>query len=62
GDLVIIKDERFPPSKWKLGRLIDCHLGHDGMVRVVTVKTADGTYSRPIVKICRLPIESTAEN
>ncbi|CAG7724968.1 unnamed protein product [Allacma fusca] len=58
GNLVIIKDERLPPSKWKLGRIVECHPGGDGKVRVVTVKTAEGTYSRPIVKICLLPIET----
>ncbi|CAG7716463.1 unnamed protein product [Allacma fusca] len=29
GELIIIKDERVPPSKWKLGRIIQCHPGDD---------------------------------
>lgn len=55
GDLVLIKDERFPPSKWPLARIIDVHPGLDGLVRVVTVKTATTTLKRPIVKLCLLP-------
>jgi len=59
--LVIIKDERLPPLKWKLGRVIALHPGADGLVRVVTLKTADGEIQRPIVKICLLPIDSDNE-
>lgn len=33
GALVLVKDERFPPSKWALGRIIDVHPGDDGLVR-----------------------------
>ncbi len=63
GQLVIVKDERLPPLKWKLGRVLLVHPGADGQVRVATVKTADGEYKRPIVKLCLLPIsdnESTS--
>ncbi|GBP61986.1 hypothetical protein EVAR_40994_1 [Eumeta japonica] len=38
--IVLIMDERYPPSKWPLGRIIKVHPGKDGHVRVVTVKTA----------------------
>lgn len=55
GALVLLKDERFPPSKWLLARIIDVHPGADGIVRVVTVKTAASTLKRPIVKLCMLP-------
>lgn len=46
GDMVIIKDERMPPSKWNLGRIIECHPGNDGLVRVATIKYQGGTTKR----------------
>jgi len=54
GDLVLVKDENLPPAKWKLGRVSVAHPGADGLVRVVTIKTADGEFKRPVVKLCLL--------
>jgi len=59
GDLVVVKDDRFGPSKWPLARIIAVHPGADGHVRTVTLKTQDGEKDRPIVKICLLPVETT---
>lgn len=56
GSLVFITDERYPPSKWPLGRIIKTHPGKDGHVRVVTVKAATGTFERPITKLRLLPV------
>jgi len=56
GAMVLVIDERFPPAKWPLGRIIDIHPGEDGQVRVVTVRTQLTTLKRPIVKLCLLPI------
>lgn len=56
GDLVLVKDEKLPPSNWMLGRIVDTHPGKDNLVRAVTVKTKDNIMKRPIVKICVLPI------
>lgn len=58
GSLVLIKDERFPPSKWPLARITHVHPGVDGLIRVVTVRTATSTFKRPIVKLCLLPVEN----
>lgn len=55
GTLVVIKDDVTPPLRWRLGRVIEVHPGHDGVIRIATVHTANGTYRRPIVKLCRLP-------
>ena len=55
GELVIIRDEQLPPTKWKLGRIVDTHTGTDGLVRVVSIKTKDGISMRPSVKVCPLP-------
>lgn len=54
--MVIIKEDRLPPLKWKLGRVVKVHPGQDGNVRVATVKTQDGEIKRPIVKLSVLPI------
>ncbi|CAG7824828.1 unnamed protein product [Allacma fusca] len=59
GDLVLVKDERLPPLKWKLARILQGHPGPDGVTRVYTLKTADGVLKRPLVKLCQLPIESS---
>jgi len=58
GDLVIIKQENTAPTKWNLARVINTHPGKDGVVRVVSLRTANGTkLDRPTVKLCRLPLE-----
>ncbi|XP_029163322.1 uncharacterized protein LOC114934776 [Nylanderia fulva] len=56
GDMVLVVDERYPPSKWPLGRIVDTHPGKDGLTRVVTVKTQTTMLKRPVVKLCPLPI------
>lgn len=58
GSLVLVKDERYPPSKWALGRVIDVHPGQDNLVRVVTVRTQHSVYKRPIVKLVLLPVST----
>lgn len=54
-DLVLVKDENLPPLKWLLGRVVQIHPGNDGLIRVVTVKTQNGTIKRAFSKICPLP-------
>ncbi|CAG4928687.1 unnamed protein product [Colias eurytheme] len=56
GDIVIIKDDNLPPGKWALGRVVELHPGSDGYVRVVTLKTKNGFMKRPVIKLCRLPV------
>lgn len=56
GDVVLIKRDNLPPLKWIMGRVIETHPGSDGLVRVCSVKTANGIYKRPIVKLSPLPI------
>ncbi|XP_055855978.1 uncharacterized protein LOC129919155 [Episyrphus balteatus] len=55
GGLVLVKDERLPPSQWLLARITETHPGADELVRVVTLKTKTGIMKRPIAKICYLP-------
>jgi len=61
-DVVIIKEDNAPPTKWKLGVIINVHPGKDGIVRVATVRTATGNeMRRPVVKLCRLPVQGEEE-
>ncbi|XP_055613091.1 uncharacterized protein LOC129759623 [Uranotaenia lowii] len=62
GQLVIIKEDNLPPSRWKMGRIEQVHPGADGVVRVVTLKTASGPSTRPVEKLCFLPAASQPED
>lgn len=55
-DLVLIKEDNTPPLQWVRGRVLEVHAGKDNIVRVATIKTANGIYKRPIVKLCLLPM------
>ncbi|EZA62955.1 hypothetical protein X777_11971 [Ooceraea biroi] len=55
--MVLLRNPLLPPCKWELGRVIRCHPGEDGLVRVVTVKTATSEFKRPLGKLCLLPVE-----
>lgn len=57
GQLVVVKDDLLPPHEWRLGRITQIYDGVDGLVRVADIKTHSGTITRPIVKLCVLPIE-----
>lgn len=57
GNLVLIKEERLPPLKWKLGRVLQVYPGSDDIVRTVLLKAAEGEITRPIHKLCLLPVD-----
>lgn len=61
GDLVIIRDDRLPPSNWQLARVKHAHPGEDGCVRVVTLKYQGGETKRAVNRVCRLPIDQNYE-
>lgn len=54
GDIVLLQEDGLVPCTWPLGRITSVHPGKDGIVRVVTVRTATGTYKRPITKVAPL--------
>ena len=56
-DLVMIKDETLPATKWALGRVVEKHPGTDGLTRVVSIKTAKNVLKRAITKVAPMPIE-----
>lgn len=54
GILAILKEDNIPPLRWKLARVQEVLLGRDDLVRSVIMKTAEGVFKRPIVKIALL--------
>jgi hypothetical protein len=55
GQVVLLKDDKTPPLRWPTAIIDDVHPGVDGKIRVVTVKTADGSFKRPRTRICSSP-------
>lgn len=56
GDVVLVKEENLPPSRWLLGRVEQKHPGLDNFTRVVTLKCNGSLIKRPTSKLCVLPI------
>ena len=54
GDIVVLKEDNMVACQWPIARVIDTNVGTDDLVRVVTVKTTNGTYKRPITKVALL--------
>ena len=54
GDIVVLQDDNLVPTRWPLARVIKDYVGNDKLVRVVTVKTTNGIYKRPIHKMALL--------
>ncbi|XP_076764827.1 uncharacterized protein LOC143431770 [Xylocopa sonorina] len=48
GTIVLLREDNVPPMQWILGRVLKAHLGSDGVVRVVTVKTATSVFDRSV--------------
>lgn len=55
GDLVLLKSNLSRPLQWPRGRIEAVHPGTDNVVRVVTVRTHNGLFKRPVNKICPFP-------
>ena len=54
--MVVLTDERSPPSKWPLVRVTQLHPGTDKLTRVVMLKTATTQLTRSIAKLAILPV------
>lgn len=61
GMLVVIKEDNIPCMQWPLARIQQLHPGNDGVVRSVTLKTANGLLKRTVKKIGILPINCETE-
>ena len=57
-DFVLIKEDLLPATEWRLGRVKNVIYCTDQRVRIAEVLTSNGLIKRPILKLCKLPIES----
>lgn len=55
GLLVLVKEDGLPSLKWRIGRITRLFPGSDGIVRNVILKTASGSYQRPVSKLSVIP-------
>lgn len=55
GKVVIIKDDNTHPMFWPLAVVTDIFPGRDNIIRAVKVKTSNGSYIRPVTRLCPLP-------
>lgn len=62
GRLCLIRSDNTPPTRWSLARVIAVHPGTDGIVRVVTLRTASTMLKRSVTKLVPLPVCSSGEN
>ncbi|XP_055634052.1 uncharacterized protein LOC129774355 [Toxorhynchites rutilus septentrionalis] len=63
GRIVIIKEDNVPSAKWPLGKITKLHPGKDGVVRVVTLRTASAKeVVRAVSKIALLPVLSQSSS
>ena len=56
-DVVLITDDGVPPLQWRIGRVMQLKLGHDGLARVALVRTSRGQFTRPVSRLRRLPVK-----
>lgn len=56
GQIVLVKEDDLPPSRWMLARILKKHPGTDNITRVVTLRTQSSVIKRPTSKLCILPI------
>lgn len=54
GDLVLIKDQRLPPGRWPMGRIMKKYPGKDQLTRTYDLRTSSGVLQRSITKLCPL--------
>lgn len=61
GQIVLLMEENTPPAQWNMGRVVKVFPGADKLVRCADIVKIEGkkkiVISRPIHKLCLLPIE-----
>ncbi|XP_055522570.1 uncharacterized protein LOC129716754 [Wyeomyia smithii] len=57
GDFMLLVDDNEKPKQWPMGRIVGTFPGTDGHVRVVDVKTANGTTRRDVRRLRRIPLD-----
>ena len=53
-DLVLVVEDNLPRGRWNIGQVVKTFPGNDGLIRTVEVQTKQGTFKRPVVKLCLL--------
>jgi len=51
GDLIILREDNTPSLYWSLGRVTELYLGQDGIVRIISVRTANGNYKHAVKSV-----------
>lgn len=57
GSVVVVKDNNAHPLCWPLGIVEEVYRGKDDIIRTLKVRTASGSYIRPVVRVCPLPLQ-----
>jgi len=57
GTVVLLKDDNLPSLRWHMGRVSKVITGEDGVIRVAEIRTAGGTVTRGVRKLCPLPFD-----
>lgn len=60
--LVLIQNDKQPPCRWKVGRIIRIFSGKDNVIRTAEVKTSNGTIIRSIRHLCPFPCQDDVLN
>jgi hypothetical protein len=55
--LILLRNNCYLSAKWPSGCITEVHASRDGLVRVVTVKTATNTLRRHVTSISVLSLE-----
>jgi len=61
GDVVLEIDQNIPRGMWKLAIVTEIHCSKDNLVRKCTIKTQNGSYTRPITNLCPLEIKTKVD-
>ncbi|BES97774.1 Pao retrotransposon peptidase [Nesidiocoris tenuis] len=59
GQVVLIREDNVPPLQWPLGVITELVPGQDQKTRVAILRTSAGVKTRPIIRLCPLPDDST---
>ncbi|XP_074645856.1 uncharacterized protein LOC141902115 [Tubulanus polymorphus] len=60
GDVVLVSEDGVKRPNWQMGRIHETHMGRDGLVRSVTLKTARGFIRRPLQRLYLLEASEAA--
>ena len=58
GDVVLIVTPDTPRGCWPLARVVETYAGRDGHVRVVKVQVGKKFLTRPVTRLCRIPVDT----